>query len=386
MMKQRTLRIDVVGAAILAVLVWALPPESPVADAAQRRDLAGVRTLLKQGADVNTPQGDGMTALHWAAMNDDKAMAEILMYAGANLEAATRVGGYTSLHLASREGHASVVAALLEAGSDVDATTATGVRPLHLAAASGSVEAVATLLDHGADVNAIEAASGRTALMFATAPNRLGVIELLLQRGADVSIATRVVDYAARSKEDGPERRRRTKLMAAAREAQEGARATEERAQEQHQSVADASAAQLQSKEAETSEVEPNEQESETKEEEPTRQSVADASAAQLQSKEEGATKKDEPKPPSFGDLVGKQGGFTALHYAAREGEIEAARLLLDGGADVDQQTLGDRSSPLLVAAINGNYDLAMMLLDRGADPNLVSEDGAAPHFATLNN
>ena len=58
---------------------------------------------------------------------------------------------------------------------------------------------------------------------------------------------------------------------------------------------------------------------------------------------------------------------------------------LLDAGADINQVTAGDHTSPLLIAVINGNYDLALELLKRGADPNLASEDGAAPLFATIN-
>src|SRR5688500_9958603 len=65
--------------------------ESPVADAAMRRDVEQVRTLLKQGADVNAPQGDGMTALHWAAEHGDAALAQMLVYAGANVAPVTRI-------------------------------------------------------------------------------------------------------------------------------------------------------------------------------------------------------------------------------------------------------------------------------------------------------
>ncbi len=77
---------------------------------------------------------------------------------------------------------------------------------------------------------------------------------------------------------------------------------------------------------------------------------------------------------------------MTALHYAARDGRSDAARILVQSGADVNQLTGGDESTPLLVAIINGNYDLAMYLIENGADPNLASEDNAAPLFATLNN
>jgi ankyrin repeat protein len=103
-------------------------------------------------------------------------------------------------------------------------------------------------------------------------------------------------------------------------------------------------------------------------------------------------TKPDETKPDepaivalSSTQQIGKQGGFTALHYAVREGHIGAAALLVESGADIDQVTGGDESSPLLVAVINGHYDLAATLLGNGADPNLVSDDGAGPLFATLN-
>lgn len=122
--------------------------------------------------------------------------------------------------------------------------------------------------------------------------------------------------------------------------------------------------------------------------EDPPRQHVADASAAQLQSRDQAPQpeESDEPRPLSFSDLVGSQGGLTTLHYAARDGHTEIARLLIEAGMDVDMPTPGDQSTPLLVAAINGNYDLAMFLLEKGADPRLASEDGATPLYATLNN
>src|ERR1051325_469834 len=86
--------------------------ESPIADAEMRGDTARVRQLLKQGADVNAAQGDGMTALHWAAVRGDADQAQMLIYAGARLEALTRNGHYTPLHLATRAGKPAVVKAL----------------------------------------------------------------------------------------------------------------------------------------------------------------------------------------------------------------------------------------------------------------------------------
>ena len=81
--------------------------ESPIADAAARGDREAVKALLKKAADVNAAQGDGMTALHWAAMNGDSELAEMLIVAGANVRATTRLGTYTPLYLASQQGHAA---------------------------------------------------------------------------------------------------------------------------------------------------------------------------------------------------------------------------------------------------------------------------------------
>jgi ankyrin repeat protein len=125
-----------------------------VADAAMQGNKEGVRALLKQAADVNGAQGDGMTALHWAAMKDDADLAQLLLYAGANVRATTRIGAYTPLVLAARQGSATVMAPLLKAGADANAPTSNGTTPLMLASASGSVDAVRLLLDNGADVNA----------------------------------------------------------------------------------------------------------------------------------------------------------------------------------------------------------------------------------------
>ena len=157
-----------------------------VADAAMRSDMEAVHDLLRGGADANASQGDGMSALHWAAQNGDSNIAEALIYAGANLEATTRLGGYTPLHLAARAGRGQVARALIESGADVDAPTTTGeVTPLHFAAGSGDVEAVRVLLEHGAIVNAREAQWGQTPLMFAAAKNRNATVRELLLAGAD---------------------------------------------------------------------------------------------------------------------------------------------------------------------------------------------------------
>src|ERR671912_2951491 len=117
-------------ALILALSIGVTAAESPIADAAARGDREAVKALLKKAADVNAAQGDGMTALHWAAMNGDAELAEMLIVAGANVRATTRLGTYTPLYLASQQGHATVVQALVKAGSDVKAGTPNRTTPL----------------------------------------------------------------------------------------------------------------------------------------------------------------------------------------------------------------------------------------------------------------
>src|SRR5262245_44466227 len=191
------LAIYAASALLMSSILGAAASSSPVADSAMRGDKDALRDLLKQGADVGAAQGDGMTALHWAAERGDAAMAEMLVYAGANVAAVTRIGQYTPLQLASRSGSAAVVAALLKAGADPSArSTTTGVTALHLAASAGNADVVRQLLDAGADPNAKESEWGQTPLMFAAAQNRAAAITALLKHGADPKVATKVIDIA----------------------------------------------------------------------------------------------------------------------------------------------------------------------------------------------
>ena len=159
-------------------------------------------SLLKDKADVNAAQVDGMTALHWAAFRDDVDLARVLIEAGASPKAATRDGGLTPLSMASTNGSAAMIEVLLKAGADPNSRFVRGSTPLMLAAASGSADAVKMLLDHGAEVNAREEAHGQTAAMFAAAENRGAVIKVLAGHGADLKIATNVVKLEAQRLDD----------------------------------------------------------------------------------------------------------------------------------------------------------------------------------------
>src|SRR5688572_22284515 len=168
-----------------------------IADAAMNGDRETVRALLKKGLDVNEAQGDGTTALHWAAIKGDAELAQMLIYAGANHRATTRLGAYTPLYLAARGGHSAVVAALLAAGADANAVTSNGTTPLMIASAAGDTKTITALVENGSDINARDAAKGETPLMFAAGFNRLDAVKLLLARGADHKATTKVVDLFA---------------------------------------------------------------------------------------------------------------------------------------------------------------------------------------------
>ena len=306
------------GLLLAGLLAIAIPLQgasgTDVADAAKARDAGAVKSLLKSGADVNAAQGDGMTALHWAATNGDAALAQMLLSAGANIRATTRLGGITALHIASQSGHAQVVAALIAAGSDPNGATSTGATALMLAARSGNSDTVTRLVETGADIDAKEKGFGQTALMIAAGLDRADVVRLLIARGADWKAASSVADLKALSSpmEDGSGR--------------------------------------------------------------------PQAAPAAGRVDVPGVT-----RGYRYNELIGTQGGLTALHFAARQGSLAATRALVEGGVDVNLQSPGDKASPLLVALINGHFDLASFLLDRGANPNLLSDAGVAPLYAVLN-
>ena len=361
-------------AVCLPALVSASPGASPVADAAMQGDLDVARSLLREGADVNAAHGDGMTALHWAALNDDVAMLNMLVYAGANPSAVTRIGDYTPLHLAAKSGHAQVVEALLGAGSEVNAvTTAGGASALHFAAAAGSLDVISALLDHGADVNASESTWGQTALMFAAAANRVEAVDLLLQRGAESSITAKVVDIPAFEDRLNAQKEQRDRRIAVL-QAVDPEESVEPMKPTPSRNPLDATQAG------------PPAQPAAVAEPAPTPEPTAEAPPAIIDevALEEEESEEAEGEPPNYEDLVGTHGGMTALLHAAREGHGATVQALLEAEADVNLVNAGDRTSPLLIAVLNGHFDMAMYLLDQGADPTLATAAGLTPLYATL--
>jgi ankyrin repeat protein len=309
------------GLASAVVYALAMPAAQvgSVTDAAKRGDRDAVRERLKQGADANAAEGDGMTALHWAARAGDAELAQVLLYAGANVKATTRLGAYTPLMMAAQAGHAPVVAALIAAGADVNATSTTGTTPLMFAAQSGDTRTVTMLIEGQANVNAREKAMEQTPLMFAAAYNRVDVVKVLIANGADLAATSKVQDLAKLS---SPEEE-----------------FFQRRAQQPQQSPSG-----------------------------PRPPDVA------------GATRQFR-----YNELVGTSGGFAALHFAARQGYADIVRTLVAAGADVNHVNPGDQSTPLVVATINGHFDIGRYLLENGADPNLASRNGVTPLYGAIN-
>jgi len=357
--------------ALFLLLAASLPAaDSRLADAAMNGDRDTLQTLLKQKADVNAAQGDGTTALHWAAFRDDLDMVKLLLAAGADVKAATREGAITPLFMACTNGNAAIIDALLKAGADANSVNANGTSALMVAASSGSVDALRVLIERGADVKTKEAAHGQTALMFAAALNRDAAVRLLLARGAEINAATvsksvdRVrFDQDGNIVEDRPAAgggrgAPRPQTAAAQDKADEAADAA---------AAADAAKAALEAVKAEIDAL---------------GRALGFQSAQFSLSKTKARAGDVAARAPR---RVGpeKTGGMTALLFAAREGHMETARTLIEGGADLNQMS-ADQFSPLVMAIANGHLTLAKYLLDKGADPNKVSISGLTALYAVI--
>ena len=368
---------------------------SDVADAAMNGDRAAVTRLVRQKADVNAPQVDGATALHWAVYRDDVELVGTLLGAKANVKAANRVG-MTPLAMAALYGNPAMIDRLLKAGADAKELTGNGETMLMLAARNGNPRAVKLLAEAGADVNARERLRGTTALMWAVSQRHSEAARVLIAAGADVSaksagagvprnyMANRVNLRAVTQSQD-----RRKRAVAAGRtyeqqlafEQREGRDLGGQRGLAQAlgpdglplpqtgrgQGVAAAAGPGAAGR---------------------GRGAGPAASGAGAAGRGQGADAVDaaDDNEVVFAGLVGSGGGgLTPLVFAAREGDVESARALLDAGANINQTTEYGWT-PLLTAVNNRNYRLATFLLDRGADPNLANKGGWSPLYLATDN
>jgi uncharacterized protein len=289
-MRAKRFAMYCVGMMLAAASASAAAADQRLIEAVKKCDRAAIRALLERGIDVNAAQGDGATALHWAAYRDDGETADRLIRSGAKVDAANDIG-VTPLMLAAGNASAGMVARLLTAGANPNARLESGETVLMTASRTASAEAVRSLLTAGANPNASESWREQTALMWAVARRRPDVVRALIDGGADVHARSRAWYELV--------------------------------------------------------------------------------------------------NPTGSEDGTGvewiQQGGFTPLLFAAREGDVESARLLVAAGAKVDD-TAANGASALVVAVHSGNRNVAAVLLSKGADANAAGAGYAALHLAILRN
>jgi ankyrin repeat protein len=183
-----------IAVAAAAVTLSAAASSTPLIDAVRGGSLEQVRALIEQRVDVNAVLSDGTTALHWAAHSNRDEVAHLLIAAGANANVVNRYG-VTPLTLAATNGNAALAAALLEAGADPNVTVGEGETILMTAARSGSVEIIKALVARGAEVNKAEEWQGQTALAFAAAENHADAVKVLVELGADVDARSKRLEF-----------------------------------------------------------------------------------------------------------------------------------------------------------------------------------------------
>jgi ankyrin repeat protein len=322
-MPQRTTRRRsgwlILPAAVLSLAAGAA--DHRLADAVERRDTRTIDALLARKTEVNAPQPDGASPLHWAAHYDDLALVRRLIAAGANANAAND-HGVTPLALACENGNAAITAALLSAGARPNDRAASGETPLMIAVRSGAYDVVDALLARGADVNAAELSHQQTALMWAVARGHDRIVERLIAAGADVHARSRV--------------RRRTVQLNTRYGDQNTVRGVTEMDLGGFTPLLFAA------------------------------RSGTVASAAHLL----GAGANANDKAP---------GGMSALVVAAHSGNGAVAAYLAEHGADVNVADAG--YTALHAAILRGDLPLVQVLVARGADPNAVLAKGTPSRY-----
>ena len=344
---------------------------SPVADAAQRGDKAGVRALIAKKADVNAPQNDGGTALHWAAFRGDLELAEILLRAGANPKAANREGS-TPLWLAAINGQAPMIQALLKAGADPNEKLPLGRSPLMIASRTGQVEAIRVLLEAGADVNAKETLRGTTPLMWAADEGHAPALKVLIEHGADIKARSNPAPRGrgpALGKANDPRKAVAAQGAALAR----GAAAPELGQLNALGRGGDAAAGGGRGGRGGG-----------------RGGGGRGGGAAGGRGGADDVNVDQDDAAVAAG--IGRRGGgaadggqITPLVYAARANALESVKVLLAAGADVNQTT-GYGWSPLLAATQNRYYKLAAYLIEQGANVNLANTGGWSPLYLATDN
>jgi len=339
-----------------------------VADAVMKGDKAALRSLLQKKANVNAAQVDGATALHWAVYRDDLESVDLLLKAGAAADPKNREG-ITPLHMASLYGNPKVIARLLKSGADAKQKGPAGETMLMLAARNGNPDSITLLVAAGADVNAKEPLRGTTALMWAVEQRHPAAVAALIDAKADVTAKSAGAgtprNYMAnRVNPARVETANRVRAAAAkaGRTYEEQLEIEQKAGTLQVRRIGDVTSfAQQQQRQQQQEQGQPGQQQG-----------------------QQG--QQDDDDDFVFAGLVGSGGGgLTALVLAAREGDLESAKLLVAAGADVNQATEYGWTA-LLTATNNRQYSLARYLVEQGADVNKVNKGNWAPLYLATDN
>ena len=388
----------------LATALVAGAGKSDIADAAQKGDRAAVQKLILQKTDVNAPQVDGATALHWAVYRQDLELADMLIRAGANVKAANRTG-MTPMAMAAIYGNAPLIDRLIKAGADAKQKGTNGETMLMFAARNGNPQAVQVLLEAGVEVNARETIRGTTALMWAIEQRHPEAVKVLLAGGADHSAKSGGAglprNYMAnrvnlRAVELAQDRRRRAAAAGITYDEQLAADQKSGREVGGQRGLAQALGpdgnplpggrqAGAGAPAAPAPAAAPQGGGGRGRGGNAGAGQGRGAGAAQAQA-QAAQDPDDDDNEVVIAGLVGSGGGgLTPLIFAAREGDLESAKLLIDAGAPVNQVTEYGWT-PLLTAVNNRNYQLAKYLLEKGADPNIANKGGWTPLYLATDN
>lgn len=358
---------------------------SDVADAAMKRNGEALRSLLQQKADVNAPQADGTTALHWAARWDDLEMAGALIRAGANARAANRSGA-TPMFLATLNGSAAMIETLLKAGADPNTPVLSrGETALMMAARTGKRDAVKMLVDHGARLNVTENLRGTTALMWAAEQGHAAVVQFLLDNGANLGAESKILTPIrrgglgfARPGRDGkipaadPMGALTALLFAARQGALDVVRVLVAAGADVHQTSVDGSSPLLVAAQNGHYEI---------------ARFLLDHGANPNQANRNGWT-------PLYLAVTNRNALTTAVPAPSAEGVLDFIKMLLDGGADPNHRIKAETevhqantslwlkeagATPLLRAALCGDLTVVRLLLAYGADPLIGTFDNTTP-------
>jgi len=178
-----------VSVAVGASVAFSAAADVPLIEAVKTANTATIQSLIEQHVDVNSPEADGTTALHWAVHRNDLETVELLIGAGASVESENRYG-VKPLLLAADNGHVAILRQLLKAGADPNTATPGGEFAIMAAARNGTPEALSALIAFGAEVNVREGWLGQSALMWAAGKNNARALRVLIGNGADVHART----------------------------------------------------------------------------------------------------------------------------------------------------------------------------------------------------